>query len=174
MPWVGWNTGQLSFVLVPSAKYGRRMIHRPVVARDMYEEVTSLWWDKFAEKGDWASAAALGQACAEKRPDLAFGWENWAWALHKMGQTREAYDVLAPVLKKLKLAGPPSGRAAYCLACFCAALGRVTEGVRWLRLALALAECKDTFKMHVIHDPDLRDIWPSLPQIAEAAASFLE
>jgi hypothetical protein len=140
----------------------------------MFVEVTRMWWDKFAAANDWKSAAALGKTCAEKRPELAYGWENWAWALHKTGETIQAYKLLAPILKKLKLAGPPSGRAAYCLACFCGTLGRSREGVRWLNLAHALAKEKDAFKMHAIHEPDLRHIWPGLPQFAEAALSVLE
>lgn len=167
LPWVGWNSGELSFVLVAADKYGRRSQSKALPAQDMYVEVTRLWWDRFAGMGDWKAAAALARECTEKRPELAYGWENWAWALHKQGQTREAYKLLAPILKKLKLAGPPSGRAAYCLACFCAALGKRREAVRWLRLALAMASDKEVFKDHVIHDPDLREVWPGMPQFAD-------
>lgn len=174
LPWVGWNSGQLSFVLIPAEKYGRRTSQATGASRDMFVEVTRLWWERFAASGDWVSAAALGKKCAEDRPDLAYGWENWAWALHKLGQTEKAYKTLAPILKKLKVHGPPSGRAAYCLACFCGTLGKNAEGVRWLKLAHAMAVDKDTFRVHAVHDPDLRDIWPGLPRFAEAALSVLE
>lgn len=138
----------------------------------MYVEVTRLWWDRFSASNDWKAAAALGKECTVKRPGLPYGWENWAWALHKLGRTKEAYQVLAPILKKLKLDGPPSGRAAYCLACFCSALGKKAEAMRWLRLALALAADKEIFKDHVVRDPDLRAIWPGMPQFADAAHSL--
>jgi predicted Zn-dependent protease len=138
----------------------------------MYVEVTRLWWDRFAASNDWKAAAALGRECARKRPHLAYGWENWAWALHKLGRTQEARGILAPILKKLKLDGPPSGRAAYCLACFCGALGKKREGSRWLRLALALAADKEVFKDHAVHDPDLREIWPGMPQFSDVALSL--
>lgn len=174
LPWVGWNGGQISFVLVPGNHYGRTFIQRPVVTQDLYIEITRFWWERFAAAQDWVSAAALGKICTERRPEFAYGWENWAWALHKSGQTALAYKKLAPLLKKLKLAGPPSGRAAYCLACFCGALEKNSEGARWLKLAYALAQDKEVFKDHAIRDPDLRNIWPSLPQFGEVALAVLE
>ena len=169
LPWLGWNTGQMSFVLREQDRIGRRGMRRKPPCEDMFVEVTREWWERFANSNDWKSAAALGKTCAEKRPELAYGWENWAWALHKCGETQKAYAVLAPILKKLKLAGPPSGRAAYCLACFCGTLRKKGEGTRWLRLAYTLAADKDAFRVHAIHEPDLREIWPGLPQLAEAA-----
>jgi hypothetical protein len=137
-------------------------------------EVTKLWWERFAAANNWASAAELGRVCAQKRACLSYGWENWAWALHKQGKTSEAYKILAPILKKLKLPGPPSGRAAYCLACFCGALDRQKEGERWLRLAYALAADQDAFRHQAILDPDLRSIWPGLPDLNQEALSLLE
>jgi hypothetical protein len=174
LPWVGWSAGELSFVLQTPDKLGRRTLNPPPKSDDMFVEVTRQWWERFAISNDWRSAAALGKTCTERRPDLAYGWENWAWALHKMGETEKAHKLLAPLLKRLKLPGPPSGRAAYCLACFCGALGKVTEGTRWLRLAYALAADKDAFRTHAIHEPDLREIWPGLPQFSEAALHILE
>lgn len=169
LPWIGWNSGELSFLLVAADQYGRRSVHRSVSTSDMYVEITRLWWDRFAASEDWAAAAALGKECTLKRPQLAYGWENWAWALHKCRQTREAYSILAPSLKQLKLPGPPSGRSAYCLACFCGAMGKQREASRWLRLAYAMATDKDVFKDHVIHEVDLREVWPGMPQFAETA-----
>src|SRR5690606_2975079 len=102
----------VSFVIVSGEKCGRRAPRREEPPADTYVEITRTWWERLANSGDWKSAAALAKACTEKRPELSYGWENWAWALHKLGRTRQAYSILAPLLKKLKLPGPPSGRAA--------------------------------------------------------------
>lgn len=128
-----------------------------------FQELSKNWWETLASRQDWRAAAELGEISTVICPDQSFGWENWAWALHKQGQTKEAYRILAPVLKKLKLPGPPSGRAAYCLACFCSVLGRKDEGARWLRLAEIRAVNKDAFRFHVLREPDLQDFWASLP-----------
>jgi hypothetical protein len=58
--------------------------------------------------------------------------------------------------------GPPSGRAAYCLACFCARLGRLTEGAKWLRLALIQAQDRAGFREYAFQDLDLEPLWSAL------------
>ena len=145
-----------------------------MVTADPFAEMTKAWWDRFATSGDWKRAAAIGKLAAERRPNEAYGWENWAWALHKQGESLAAYKILAPLLKKLKIPGPPSGRAAYSLACFCGALHKSREGTRWLRLAYVLCQNKDQFRIHALLEPDLRDIWPGLPELSSDACSVLE
>src|SRR5688572_14390948 len=174
MPWVGWDTGELSLLLVPEDGFVRGRSFRPVVTTDPFAEMAKSLWERFATAGDWTRAAAIGKVAAERRADQAYGWENWAWALYKQGNSLAAYKVLAPLLKKLKLPGPPSGRAAYSLACFCGALNRSREGARWLRLAYSLCQEKDQFRVHALLEPDLREIWPSLPELSIDAYSVLE
>ena len=132
---------------------------------ERFAQLAKGWWENLASRQDWLAAAELGEMSTAICPQEAFAWENWAWALHKQGRTREAYKVLSPILKKLKLPGPPSGRAAYCLACFCAVLGKKEEGVRWLRLAYLRAVSKDAFRFHVLGEPDLQDLWPDLLEL---------
>lgn len=133
---------------------------------DRFMELAKAWWDKLASREDWRAAGELGEFCTAVCPNESFGWENWAWALHKQGRTEQAYKVLAPILRQLRVAGPPSGRAAYCLACFCAALGKTEEGCRWLRLASLRAVDKEGFRFHVLGEPDLEGFWPKLNELA--------
>jgi hypothetical protein len=174
LPWVGWRTGEISFLLLRCETLGRLRSQPTVATEDPFVEVTRLWWERFASSEDWKSAAELGRVCTKRRPKLAYGWENWTWALHRLGETEEAYRILSPVMKRLKLPGPPSGRSAYCLACFAGALGNPQEGVRWLNLAYVLAEEKDAFRHHALLEPDLREVWPSVPELASEALSLLE
>jgi hypothetical protein len=174
LPWVGWNSADVSFVLLEEDDLHRARAQRVVKTSDPFVEVTKLKWERLASAGNWASAAKLGKYCAEKRSSLSYGWENWAWSLHRLGKTRAAYKLLAPILKQLTLPGPPSGRAAFCLACFCGAMDRVKEGTRWLRLAYTLAEDKDAFRLHALREPDLRSIWPGIPELSADAVSLLE
>jgi tetratricopeptide (TPR) repeat protein len=117
----------------------------------------ALWeeWEKRLEKGDWEGAMERAGRLTEEFPEEYFGWENLAWTLHRSGQTREAYEVLAPLLKELRLPAAPSGRAAYFLACFSAMLGKGKESERWLRLALALAAEPREFLLNAIKQPEL-------------------
>lgn len=158
LPWVGWNTGRPSFASLEERRLGRAVLEGISTCGDSFVEVTKLWWERFAASENWQSAAELGKLCARKRPKVSYGWENWAWSLHKQGKTREAYDLLAPMLKRLKLPGPPSGRAAYCLACFCGAMDQTREGTRWLRLAWTMAADRDAFRIQALLEPELRGI----------------
>ena len=174
LPWVGWNTGQISVLLLPHDAYARGRSYRPVTTSDPFADVTRIWWERFAALEDWKSAAAMARVATERRPTLSAAWENLTWALHKQGKTLEAYKLLAPKLKKLELPGPPSGRAAYSVACFCGALNRNKEGVRWLRLAYNLSLNRDDLRIQALLEPDLREIWPSVPELSMEACSMLE
>ena len=174
LPWVGWKTGEISFLMLKRDSLARPLGQRTVPTSDPFVEVTKLWWEKFIANENWFCAAELGKLCTKRRPNLSYGWENWAWGLHRMGDSLGAYKVLAPLMKRLKLPGPPSGRSAYCLACFCGALGRTKEGVRWLNLAYILSEDKDVFRHHALRESELREIWPGIPELACEAISVLE
>ena len=132
---------------------------------DPFVEVTQVTWDDFASSGKWAAAAEIAEIATKKRPGLYYGWENWAWALHKQGLTQSAYDLLAPIMKGLTLKGPPSGRAAWCLACFCACLSRTKEAKRWLRLSETLAHDKSVFHAHTVREPDLQKLWREMEEV---------
>jgi tetratricopeptide (TPR) repeat protein len=174
LPWVGWDTGEVSLLLLPHDGFVRGRSFRPRVTKDPFAEMARSWWDRFATAGDWEKAAAIGKLAADRRPNEPWGWENWAWALYKQGKPLAAYKTLAPLLKKLALPGPPSGRAAYSLACFCGTLNKVREGARWLRLAYTLAGDKDEFRVHALLEPDLREIWPGVSELSTDACSVLE
>jgi hypothetical protein len=174
LPWVGWKAGEISFLMLKRENLNRLRAQRTVPTQDPFVEVTKLWWERFSSSDDWKSAAELGKICAKRRPQLAYGYENWAWALHRLGDTEGAYRILAPLMRRLQIPGPPSGRSAYCLSCFCGALGRAKEAKRWLNLAYVLAEDKDVFRHHAVIEPDLRDVWPGIPELACEAISVLE
>jgi hypothetical protein len=174
LPWVGWDTGEISVLLLPQDASARGRTYRPIATTDPFSDVTRIWWERFAGMKDWKSAAAIARVSTERRPDQYCGWENWAWALYKQGHPLKAYKLLAPKLKKLELPGPPSGRAAYELACFCGALGRFKEGVRWLRLGCTLSLDKDDLRIQALLEPDLREIWPSVAELSMDAYSVFE
>lgn len=174
LPWVGWNTGQISVLLLPQDENSRGRSYRPVATDDPFAEVTRIWWERFSGLDDWKSAAKIARVTTERRPNLWRGWEDLAWALHKQGKSLEAYKILAPLLKELALPGPPSGRAAYSVACFCGALGRVKEGIRWLRLAHNLSRQHESFRIQALLEPDLREIWPGVAELSIDAFSVLE
>jgi hypothetical protein len=53
-------------------------------------------------------------------------------------------------------------------------LNRNSEGTRWLRLACAMAADKDAFRIQALLEPELRQIWPGIPELSTEAISILE
>lgn len=144
-------------------------LHRAAEAglpSETFQDICQRWWDLFASADNWAGAGEVGKIETERCPNSPKGWENWAWALHKQGRTREAYALLAPILKELRLPGAPSGRAAYCLACFCSVLRKKKEAARWFRLALVQAKNRTAFQHITLREPTLKEFWS---EVLEAA-----
>jgi hypothetical protein len=163
------KNNRFSFAVRDSQRQSRnnrysKLFHSAPVALDPFVEITQVTWDDFASSEKWTAALEIAEISARKRPELYYGWENWAWALHKQGLTQSAYDLLAPIMKGLKLKGPPSGRAAWCLACFSCCLGRSKEAKRWLRLAETLARDKSIFHSHTIREPNLQKLWSEMEE----------
>ena len=53
------------------------------------------------EKGkQWEPAAETAQLLCQVLPETPFGWIHLAYALHELKRTREAYDVLIPVVDR--------------------------------------------------------------------------
>ena len=173
LPWVGWNSGQIS-VLMLSSGDNRFRQNRTFASADPFADVTRIWWERFAAQEDWRAAEKIARVTTDRRPNKYRGWEDLAWALHKQGRTAEAHKILARLLRSLRIPGPPSGRAAYSAACFCGALGKSKEGIRWLRLAYKLSRNRDDFRIQALLEPDLRQIWPGLPELSLEAFNVLE
>ncbi len=101
-------------------------------------------------KSEWDSAAEIAQLLCQIVPETPFGWIHLAYALHELKRTKEAYQVLIPVLDRF----PDEYVIRYNLACYSCQLGRLEEARSWLTKAVALAG-SDTIKQMALTDPDL-------------------
>jgi tetratricopeptide (TPR) repeat protein len=93
-------------------------------------------------------------------PDNSFGWKHWAYALHELKRTKEAWGVLIPVVDKF----PDDYIISYNLACYCCQLGKRKEAFQWLWKAIDLAGKKD-IRLMALDDPDLEPLWPDISEI---------
>jgi len=113
----------------------------------------------FAEAKRWDEAVEIARTLSEMLPDNSWGFIHYAFSLHELKRTREAYGVLIPVVDKFS---EPTIR--YNLACYSCQLGHLKEAMLWLGKAIDLAGRKDIRQM-ALADPDLKPLWPKIGEI---------
>ncbi len=99
----------------------------------------------------WHAALATAEELLRVTPNAVPAYIHGAFALHELGRTREARDLL--------LKGPPDLRNDptfhYNIGCYEAVLGNRNSAMQSLRKSFALDE---TYRDFAIQDPDLESI----------------
>ena len=108
----------------------------------------------YAAAGRWEMARIVARGLSISMPDDLFGWLNWAYALHKLKRTKEAYDVAVSVVTKFA----EEATLLYNLACYACQLGNLPEAMKWLKKAMDL-DSKKEIKLMALEDPDLEPLW---------------
>ena len=122
--------------------------------------VLSVRWQVLLAAKKWELAAEVGRAISEAIPDASFGWIHWAYSLHSMKRTQEAWDVLSPVVDKF----PNEYLFRYNLACYACQLGDLENGWKWLVAAIDIAD-DGAVKLEALDDPDLEPLWAKMMEI---------
>ena len=126
-----------------------------------HPDVLFVRWQIYEKAEKWEGAFEIAHALS-KLPDDAFGPVHMAYALHKMKRTKEALDVLLPVVDKFS----DNYLIRYNLACYYCQLGNLTESIEWLKRAIELGK---TWRIEVrkkaLEDPDLEPLWARIGQI---------
>ena len=113
----------------------------------------------FAETKRWEEAVEIARTLSEMLPDNSWGFIHYAYSLHELKRTKEAYGVLIPVADKFS-----DSTIRYNLACYSCQLGNLQEAMQWLKLAIDLAGKKDIRQM-ALHDPDLEPLRTKIEEI---------
>lgn len=108
----------------------------------------------------WEYAAEIAKAISELAPESPFGWIQWAYALHELKRTQEAWNVLLPAVDKF----PREHLMRYNLACYACQLGNLKEAWNWLKKAIDMADTKEV-KLMALNDPDLEPLWGDIAEI---------
>jgi tetratricopeptide (TPR) repeat protein len=122
--------------------------------------VLHVRWGVYAKAEKWEMAAEIARAISEMLPDNSWGWIQWAYSLHALKRTKEAWGVLIPVVDKFS----DEYLMRYNLACYCCQLGNLKEALQWLEKAIDLAGKKDIRAM-ALDDPDLEPLWNDISEI---------
>jgi predicted Zn-dependent protease len=125
-----------------------------------HPEVLRVRYGIYALAKKWEEAAQIAHAIAQLAPNSVFGHLHHAFALHEMGRTREAWDVLRPAAKRF----PREYIIQYNLACYACRLGNLAESLRLLKKAIDLSGRTDIRQM-ALDDPDLEALWGKIGEI---------
>jgi predicted Zn-dependent protease len=128
-------------------------LERIAPALRVHPIVLEMRWKVCAKSEKWDLAAEAARSMTAILPDVSWGWIHWAYSLHKLRHTKEAWEVLSTVADNF-----PEYTICYNLACYCCQLGQIVEAWQWLEKAIDLADKKDIRAM-ALADPDLKPLW---------------
>jgi tetratricopeptide (TPR) repeat protein len=115
-----------------------------------HPDVLRLRVEIYSGAKKWDYAGEVANALCRMVPDDSFGFVRFAFALHELKRTQEAYDVLLAIADKF----PELWVIRYNLACYTCQLGRLDEAREWFDRALKVGEEKE-IKLAALDDPDL-------------------
>ena len=122
--------------------------------------VLRVRWGIYAKAEKWEMAVEVARCMTVMLPDNSFGYKHWAFALHELKRTKEAWGVLIPMADKF----PEDPVISYNLACYACQLVNRKEAFQWLEKAIDLAGKKD-IRLMALDDHDLEPLWPDISEI---------
>ncbi len=128
---------------------------RPIMRA--HPDVLEIKYRLCAIADKWTEAMLICRTLTHLAPDRPFGWLNFSVALNKLDRTREAYNMLLPVLERF----PNDSLIRYALARYACRQGLQKEASVWLHRAFDLG---DPFQMMTaaLNDPGLQPLWAEL------------
>ncbi len=127
-----------------------------------HPDVLEIKYRICAMSGQWTEAMLICHTLTSLAPDRVFGWLNLSVALNKLERTREAYNMLLPVLERF----PQDPLIRYALARYACREGLYKEASAWLRRSFDVG---DPFQLMTaaLNDPSLQPLWLNLGVAAE-------
>ena len=125
-----------------------------------HPDVLCLRWEVYAKAKKWELAAEVARGISNIVPDSPYGWIHWAFSLHELKRTKEAYEIVNSVVARF----PDEVMMRYNLACYACQMGNLKEAMQWLEKAIDLAGKKD-IRMMALDDPDLEPLWLQIGEI---------
>jgi tetratricopeptide (TPR) repeat protein len=125
-----------------------------------HPDVLLVRWHVYATAKKWEMAVEVARAITKLLPENSFGWVHWAFSLHELKRTKEAWGVLVPVVDKF----PDEYIIRYNLACYACQLGNLKEAWQWLEKAFDFGDSKN-LKLMALDDHDLEPLWIDISEI---------
>lgn len=124
-----------------------------------HPEVLKLQWGIHAKGKQWLLCVEVARFLSERMPTDPWGFLHYAIALRQLGRTKEAYEVLEPIIEDF----PQEWQIGYFLACYSAQLGDIPAAEAFLEGAIDGGG--DKVKLLALEEKDLEPIWPEVSEI---------
>lgn len=125
-----------------------------------HPQVLKLRYAVYAKAERWELALEIAQSLSMELPHNSFGFVYAAYALHRLNRTREAYQMLRPVMERF----PEDVSIRYDLACYACTTGNLKNAMSHLERAIDLAGTKD-IRLKALDDPALEKLWVDISEI---------
>ncbi len=119
--------------------------------------VMGLRWRILAVRKQWVEAVAFARRIVALHPGEVDGWIHQSYALHELGQTQEALDLLHQQAARF----PGIMTIPYNLACYCCQLGQLDQARQWLKQAIQVSD-KAAVRFMALKDKDMQPLWAEI------------
>jgi len=126
----------------------------------VHPDVLELRWQIYAKEKKWEACVDIARAIAKLAPSRPNGWIHLAFSLHELKRTKEAKEVLLPVVDKF----PEEPTMRYNLACYECQLGNLEGAKLFLEKAFESGDARQ-IKLMALHDPDLEPLWKKIGEL---------
>ncbi len=127
-----------------------------------HPDALEVWWKVFAESKEWARALEIAEKLVLVAPDRVSAWVDRSYALHELKRTREAYELLSPLVEKFRA----HFVIPYNLACYQCQMGNYEAAMRWLRCAIEASNVK-TIRNMAMEDADLAPLHDKIIKLGQ-------
>jgi predicted Zn-dependent protease len=125
-----------------------------------HPDVLAMRYEVNAASKKWDAAGEIANAMCRLAPHSLFGFIDAAFALHQLKRTRDALNVLLPLVERF----PDEAMLFYNLACYCCVLGDRKQALEFLKRAIDLVGSSE-LKLRALNDPDLAALWLDIAEI---------
>ena len=122
--------------------------------------VLNLRFQIYAAAGKWETCVEIADALVQKAPDFPSCWILRSSALHALGRTQEASELLVPVAGRF----PDEWLIRYHLARYAVELGNRKAARKWLEAAFEVGDPKQV-KLLALEDPVFDRLWVEIRKI---------
>lgn len=126
-------------------------------AHHHHPAVLQIRWQVLSARKEWEDCLHVARTLREKLPDHPAGWDKEAISLHKLGRTREAWELAHPRAGRFR----KEAQFLYNLACYEAQLGNLDQARMRLKHVFTLGPA-DRWQTVALEDPDLQPLWDEI------------
>ena len=119
----------------------------------LHPDVLEVQWHICFKEHQWPACMEIGSILVRVAPDRSGSWIHYSYALHCLGLTHYALDILVPVAHRFFSVW----QVPYNLSCYFSALGRFDDARGWFKIALSIDE--KSAQKACINEPDLVPLW---------------